>query len=52
MSEPNYIKLYRQLREAIVKGDGRNMKETAFLKNNNGKYELTVMGITMVRTKK
>ena len=38
--------------EAIVKGYGRNMKETAFLKNNNGKYELTVMGITMVRTKK
>ena len=37
--------------EAVVKGYGRNMKETVFLKNNNGKYEITVMGMTLVRIK-
>ena len=37
--------------EAIVKGFGRNMKETVFLKQNNGKYELTAMGVRLVRTR-
>lgn len=39
-------------KEAVIKGFGRNMKETVFLSSNNGKYEITVMGITLVRTKK
>ena len=37
--------------EAIIKGFGRNMKETVFLKKEGGRYELTAMGLTLVRTK-
>ena len=37
--------------EAIIKGFGRNMKETVFLEKEGGRYELTAMGLTLVRTK-
>ncbi|MBQ8996310.1 MAG: beta-lactamase family protein [Oscillospiraceae bacterium] len=36
--------------EAVVKGFGRNMKETVFLNNRDGHYEFTVMGVPLVRT--
>ena len=36
--------------EAIVKGFGRNMKETVFLGKKDGRFTLTVMGLTLERT--
>ena len=37
--------------EAVVKGYGRNARETMFLKENNGNYELTTMGLVFDRVK-
>lgn len=36
--------------EAIVKGFGRNMKETVFLRKIDDRYTLTVMGLTLEHT--
>ena len=37
--------------EAIVKGFGRNTKQTVFLSDKNGKYSVTIDGVTFIKKK-